>query len=85
MNAATAKVEAAKTPNGPLNLLADASSMPAFCLLVPSVVLELYAALGSGRHCNVLAGVRTVPGTAAAVRQRSLPKHCAACMVTKVN
>ena len=80
MNAATANVEAAKTPNGPVNLLAGAFLMSVICLLVPSVVLELYAALGTGRH-----GVRTARGTAAAVRQRSLQKLWAACMVTKVS
>ena len=84
MNAATAKVEAARTPKGPFNLPADASSMPVFGLLVLSVILVLYAVLGTGRHCNVLDGVRTARGTAAAVRQRSLQKLCAACMVNKV-
>ena len=83
MNAATVKVEAAKNPNGPVNLLADAPSMPVFGLLGLSVVVELYAVLGTDRHCNVLDGVRTARGAAAAVRQRSLQKLCAACMVNK--
>lgn len=75
MNAANDKVEAAKIPNGPVNLLADAPSfMLDSCLLVPCVVLELSAALCTGTHCKVLTGVRAVRGTAAAAKQRSLQK-----------
>lgn len=86
MNAATDKVDAAKIPNGPVNLLADAPSFKLdSCLLVPCVVLELSAALQTGRHCKVLAGVRAARGTAAAVMQRSLHKLCAACILTKVS
>ena len=86
MNVATAKVEAANIPKEPVNFLAGALTLtPAFCLLVLSTVLELNAALGTGRYCNDLAGVRTARGKAAAVKQRSLQKLCAACMLTKVS
>lgn len=75
MNAATDKVEAAKIPNGPVNLLADAPSfMLDSCLLVPCVVLGLSAALCTGRHCKALAGARAARGKAATVKQRSLQK-----------
>lgn len=75
MNAATDKVEAAKIPNGPVNLLADVPSfMLDSCLHVPCIVLELSAALCTVRHCRVVAGVTAARGTAAAVKQRSLQK-----------
>lgn len=81
MNAAAAKVEAAKTPRGPVNVVADARVYDC-CLLLLSVVLELNDAVGTGRHSNDFVDVRIVRGAAAAVKQRSL-QICAACMLTQ--
>lgn len=81
MNAAAAKVEAAKTPRGPVKVVADACVYDC-CLLLLSVVLEMNGAVGTGRHCNDLFDVRIIRGAAATVKQRSL-QICAACMLTQ--
>lgn len=77
MNAAAAKEEAAKTPKGPVSVLANAC-VDHRCLLLPSVESELKEPAGAGSD---LAVVRIVRGAAAAVKQRSL-QICAACMLT---
>ena len=79
MKAAAAKVEAARTPRGPLNMVVDACVYDC-CLLLLSVVVEVNDAVGTDRYCNDLVDVRIVRGTAAAVKQRSL-QICAACIL----
>ena len=79
MKVAAAKVEAARTPRGPPNLVANACVYDCWLLLL-SAVHEVNDAVGTGRYCNDLVDVRIVRGAAAAVKQRSLQIR-AACIL----